>query len=497
MSLRLCQLKSLALSLLILTSCSSPKRDLEIIEDEPILLLESNWFKTNPEHALLDHQGQPVSHLFFDVSPEFTKYGNLVNAVVVTPQNSEYAYQLDLPSGQRTFSHAYCEQRDVWKEDSGTTKHPPYSVAFIPRMLDQLGDPQTVLIWGDPKKMRESLDRHTVRIRLIGAFIQKECPEANCVGKTNWLSRLVYIGIDPVDGRYKNVKDIERFKKVIDWEGVKAHIHNIDGRNFLADKMYPAKKVGHTVNLLQAMKFSGSRSIFMTDQETKKIQAGCHALYDRLWTEVAVERPEDRSPKTTAESMERDKLIKSIKAKNLPAGFAQRFHAFTKKYYDEALVCAKFVYSGNLNQNREKFWFTSYVKAFYLLNGAGYYFDCNNQSWRQNLRSPEGERDFQIKVDLRSCDERDLDLAMSYIPNFTAGLKSAGTPDYYRFVDYDNHRFGTHRKLYSWVKMETKKFDCEEDPNPKIIQTLTTFPEEVEWKRRQVQDVNIRDKNIL
>ncbi len=85
------------------------------------------------------------------------------------------------------------------------------------------------------------------------------------------------------------------------------------------------------------------------------------------------------------------------------------------------------------------------------------------------------------------CDEKDLDQAMNYLPNFIKGLK--GFPNYYRFIDYDTHAFGTHRKLYSWTKQSSRRYDCSVDPNVAIKRDLELFPEEVSWKERDVVDI--------
>src|SRR5688500_10512089 len=98
---RLCQLKSQLLLLLIISSgCSHFKRD----KDPASILLtpmKSQWFTKNPEHSLWDQQGKTQPHQYFDVNPQLSKSDVFINAIVLTPEGSDHAYQLDIASGQR------------------------------------------------------------------------------------------------------------------------------------------------------------------------------------------------------------------------------------------------------------------------------------------------------------------------------------------------------------------------------------------------------------
>ena len=60
---------------------------------------------------------------------------------------------------------------------------------------------------------------------------------------------------------------------------------------------------------------------------------------------------------------------------------------------------------------------------------------------------------------------------------------------FYKFLDYDNHIFGTHQKIYSWVKVKSKYYDCHLDPNPEIKKEIKVFPDDVTWKARYIKDV--------
>lgn len=497
MVLRLCQLKSrslLILSALLLTSCSWRKADQKNTV-ELLTTFPNDWFKRNPEHSLIGGpQSAPLSHLLIDITPEFNASEQLVNVVVATPEGSAHSYNIDLLSGQRYYNHSYCKQNDVWDAYSGTVNRPSFAVAHVPRVLDQLGDPQKVIVWSTRESFQRTAISNYHQVKLIGAYVEQICPEGNCIGKTNWLSKLVFIGIDAEDKNLLAKSSLDVFKKTIDWEKAKAMLENIEGRNFIGENTYPAVKVGPVFPFTEALEFFKKRSIFLTDQELLKIQKSCQGLYDKLWTEVGIERPEDRPATTKEQSEAKHKLITRLKKEKKLAGFAERLKSFTRKYSSEFSTCEKFVYHGNFNHNPEKFWFLAFMDIYYRLHKEGYFFDCRTKTWQRNILNDQGEPIHDLKRDIVLCSEKEFDQAMNYLPNFLTGLK--GEREYFKFIDYDTHSFGTHRKLYTWVKIKSLRFDCRKDPNVEIRKQIKIFPEEVSWKERYSVDYAEKEKII-
>jgi hypothetical protein len=496
MVLRLCQLKSPWIAILILNllvSCSLQKeqeeRTVEILRTFPV-----GWFKVNPKHSLLDNDGNPAAHLFFDTTIDFSLNKQFVNVLVATPQGSPHAYTIDLNSGQRHFTHSFCAHKDIWKSYDFTLNRPPFSSGFIPRVLDQLGQPQKVLIWSNREYFKKNNLNKYQKVKLVGAFIEQVCPEGNCLGRSNWLSKLVFIGVDAEDESLNKIQNTDQFKKTIDWPKSKAYIGNMDGHNFIGDIAYPMTKVGELIEFKDAFNYFKKRSILFTDDELKKIQKGCHALYDQMLSEVGVTKPEDLPSKTPQELNDKIKIQKSLTEKKIPVGFAQRMGNFTQKYFNQITTCEKFVYHGNINQDSESFWFLSYVGMFYRLNRDGFFFDCKNGSWQKNTLDENGRPIHNIKRDFSNCKEEQIDKAMGYLPNFLTSLKSES--HFYRFIDYDNHEFGSHQKMYSWVKLKSARLDCSNDPNTKIINKVRVFPEEIKWKERYIQDLS-KDMKII
>ena len=488
MLLRLCQLKSLMfLTLLLLGSCSYFKADKEIAH-ELLSRSKTEWFSTDPENSLFDQEGKPQTHQFFDVSPNFNNSDTFVNVIILTPEGSNYAHELDLASGQRYYSHSYCSQKDVWNQYSGNISTPTFTIGAIPRYLDQLGEPQQVIIYGGDDKFKRLTDFHEYRVRLVGALIKQSCPEGNCIGKSTWNSKMIFIAVDPQDLRFKDITDIEALKKEVNWKKEKAVIENLDGRNYGGKVSYPATRVGQLIKIEEAMEYYKNNSIFISNKESQKISKGCHSLYEKLWSEVGEEKAEDKPARTLGELKEKLKLIEELKKNRKTVGFSARLSKFVQKYYEDFNSCQKFVYSGNINLNPEKFWFLTYMKIFFKLHHDGYYFNCRTSSWQKNILNEFGKPIYDFKNGIEECKDKNIDLAMTYLPNFLKSIQSSESSSY-RFLDYDHHIFGSHRKIYSWVKISGKKFDCLNDPNEEIRKKLKIFPEDIVWKTRDVKDL--------
>jgi hypothetical protein len=495
MLLRLCQLKSLILILLLVSGGCSFRNKKQHQYNELVSSFNPTWFKNNPNHRLVNTEGAPVAHRFFDVSPDFSKDQKFANIVVTTPAGSPYHYGIDLSSGQSYFSHSFCPQSDVWNRENGTFYTPPFSIGFIPRILDQLGEPQKVIFFGIKDRVKRTSVENFFRAKIIGAYVEQTCPDGNCLGKANWLSRLVFIAVDPDEQKYSSVENIQDFQKEHRWSEIRAAIENLHGRNAMGTHFLPHQKVGNLISFDEALEFFNRNSIHMTRMETKDIRSSCHKLYDKLWKLVGEERPEDRAIKNVAELNEKVKLRNELKAKGKPVGFAQRFQKFTKKYADQTTTCSRFVYAGNLNHDSEKFWFLNHVLLFYRLHRDGYHFDCRRKAWQKTILDNRGEVTYDLKKDIESCGEKELDLAMGYLPNFLRTLKG-NNRNYYKFIDYDNLAQGTHNKIYNWVKVDERQFECKDDPNLKLTRDARVYPEEIRWKPRDIKDIEKEMKII-
>ena len=474
MFLRLCQLKTLVLGLVILNSCTWGREKIAAEGVKP----KAKWFRINQEHALEDTLG-PKRHLFFDAQSRIDWGEGTVKFVALTPQDSRYSYGMDLASGQPFTQHEYCQQKDVWGQYSGNVHRPPYTQGFVPRVLDQLGTPQKI-IYFSRKSVPRAFEQYEARI--IGGYVESLCPVMDCQKLGEWHSRLVLIGVDPEDPDLHEYR-IPQIKEKLNWPKVKGHIENIEGKNFLGNDTFPRWKASEPINLKETLSFFRKRAKFFKGKELLSVQKSCHELYDNLWTKVGEVRLEDLAAESAEAVKQKLEVISLLRANNEPVGFLARFTDFTEKYYKDVLTCSKFIYSGNINQNPEKFWFINYVKAFYLLYQQGYYYHCGGNAWRRNILKENGDYFYSVQDTLKECKIDQIDMAMNYIPNFIRAEKGK-TSEFLRFIDYDNQAMGTHEKIYNWVHFPHIKLTCSNDQHDRFLQSLNVFVDDVSWEAR-------------
>jgi hypothetical protein len=253
-----------------------------------------NWFSKNPQHALQEIGGNPISHKLFDTIPQFQD-DQYVNIVAATIPGGDHSYEFDLVSGQRFYGHSYCSQADIWNNHNSRVGRPDFIVGHIPRVLDQLGKPQKVLFWGEKEKFTEVATTNYLRTKLIGAYIEQVCPQGNCLGKNNWLSRLVFIGVDAEDSQLSNINSVVEFQAKFNWVQIKAVLENMEGRNYIGGKFYPYLKTGDLIEFKDAFNFFKKRSILLTDSELRKIWQLPSTL---SWSMMSVQRCHLKNLKT-------------------------------------------------------------------------------------------------------------------------------------------------------------------------------------------------------
>jgi hypothetical protein len=201
--------------------------------------------------------------------------------------------------------------------------------------------------------------------------------------------------------------------------------------------------------------FLAKQTIRFEQEELFKMQKSCLSLYDMLWNNVYL----NQNPANEFSKLDlKDRLGK-----------------FLQKYLKDYNTCNKYVHPGSPKFNNERFWFLSTFSLFVKLHQEGYYFDCARRAWQGNALSGFGEVVHDIRREFKSCSYSDIKQAFNLLSNFVRNLKD-GDRSYYRFIDYDNHQFGTHERLFSWVKLPASKFECSAPLNFEI------FPEDLSWK---------------
>ncbi len=469
------------------------------------------WLKVEPRFAHLGPDGFYTVHSFFDFAPFPDLKTNKINFVMTTPVGSKFGYDINLHSGQIYRRHNYCPQDDVWNSYSGKIKFPPYSEGFVPRVLDQLGKPLKVLVFGGKKYLSKSgLNRPlSQRIRVVGGVIQQYCENFPCARNSGWLSRLVLLAVNHKDPSFKKIISMTQLKSKIDWNQFKAFFENGYGRQIKGIDERPAFRMLGGVGAKEALQYALSKGHLFKFKEMKKLRDGCHRLYDFMWKKAKqlranVDRANEENSregrvnkrsllvdvkKSIFNVKKNKKKIKKIKKKKLkvaelekelggPKSFKAFFDLFYRPYGEKFLTCTDFVRSSNALINKERHWFFAYLEAFMNLEKLGYVYHCSKRAWVRNSFLANGERQYNKFKIKKNCLSSDLESSFDMGITLLSSLKGGSSPhDYY--VLYDQGHGGSHNRLYSWVESDGKKVSCKK----KVIDYRNEefFPRDVTW----------------
>lgn len=497
MKQRLCQLKTLMILLALCTSCSW-KKEKKINGNEELLTMirDRSHGLAAPEYEWKSIDGEKQDHLFFDVTSGYSRDGRLVNTVILSTADSKNQYKIDLQSGLRYFDHEWCSANDAWKKYSGSLNSIPFSLGVIPGVVDLSGEAQKVFIFGGSKKYKTLQDQNYFQVRLVGSVVQQVCIEGNCLGKKNWPSRLIFLGVDPEDSAFADVRTVQDLKEKINFNEVKAYIENYEGINTLGTKEFPAASMGDFIDFGPAFEFQKKYSVMITPEEREKMVKSCHAIYDKAWRDVGVKTIFDTPSRSTEELKEKIKVRSEWKKAQIPVEFNERLRSFTKKYWTHFVTCSKFVRYPSVNIAPEKFWFLTDIGIFYTLHSDGHYYDCGRKAWSKNTLSNSGEMVHDLKNEIFNCSTRDIDLAFNYLGPYLMGLRNSHK-FYYRFIDYDSHSHGTHAKIYSWIKYRRFESNCSSAVNDQVFQKSQVMPLDHKWEPRDVKEGSSTDLDVI
>lgn len=425
--------------------------------------IEPNWFSTDPRFALTGPDGAAVPHMFYDIDPKINVPGKTLNFIATTPQNFPIERKIDLASGQLTSSRRFCEKSDAWNRYKKTIGLPPFTTGVVPRALDQINEPQKIIVFGQDGYYQKYYLSNYFDARIVGGLIEQVCPARGCVEDKSWLSRLVLVGVQRENQDFKEVKDLESLKKKVDWELVKAFIGNGRGSNNVGGRFYPGYRMGAEVGPSQALAFFEKNSQVFTEASLEKLGSGCRKLYAHMMDEL-----------TTGD-------------------FKDSFKSALKKYGDRAATCQRYVYPFSVNVTPDKHWFFTFILGHIKLVDMGHRYDCGRKFWTTNPRLASGKRMYDVDRAFKGCDARDLDQAMTTLVRYLEVLKESDR-DSLRYVAYDGRGHGTHKKIYGWVDMDNKAQTCANDKKAESFKkSLQTFPDDVHWK--DVKAAALGDKN--
>jgi hypothetical protein len=428
--------------------------------------------------------------MIFDVPLEIDDKEKVVNFVIETPEVADNGMAIDLLSGQHYVNKYYCSQRDTWRRIDRLINKPNYSVGVVPGVLDQLGKPQKIIVFGDSTYYAKHFQTSSFEARIVGGFIEQECPYGGCLNQGDWTSRLVFMGVQKGHKDFDKVSSYDDLSKIIQTDYLRASIENVNGQNYVAGKYYPAYRMGGVVSAKQALSYFKQNSIFLNQAKLKSIQKSCHRLYDVVWdkigkySEYELEIAKLNADKNLSSDQYAARLGELNQLdRNL---FYKRFIRYYKKYEREYKTCTKYVYPSNINENSYKHWFFTYFSAVNLVHGMNNYFDCERKTWRRNPKTITGKRYISLERMFRGCNADQIDSAFNLSVNYLESMHENGYNSY-RYIDYDRGALGTHQKIYSWVPLDNKKMKCEKS-SQMDGKSFKIFPSGVKWKKRALKN---------
>ena len=448
--LGICQFKKHIYSILFLTLLVSGCAKKEVIK--PIIRPTGTWFSTHQKYRFVDIEDSPVSHLFFDFKPMVDIDRKLIDAVVITPENSRFHYDFDLVSGKRFYSHEYCKEKDVWKSYGPDLERPPYTEAIVPRLLDQIKKPQRVIIFGDSQYLSSGKfpQDETIRVKVIGGALEQFCDRFPCDNEKKWKSRLLLFAVSTLDPKFKNISSFGELVKILDWKEVKGFIENGRGRSISGGDSYPAFRLIGQVYPTKAIKYALGKGHLFSSNEITTLRKSCESVYERLFKlRDLVQSGEGSLPK--------------------------EFHKFYLKYWDSFKTCRQYVRASNITYNEKDHWFMEYISAFGHAEDKGFVYQCQTKAWVRNYNSVDGKTLYNQATELKYCTEEGMNLAFERAVNLMTGLSTSGL-SFHRYVEYDSGAKSLHNKIYNWLFVSGKKQSCTKSKTEDLV-----FPNDVSW----------------
>ncbi|MGZ3789693.1 MAG: hypothetical protein ACXVLQ_14285 [Bacteriovorax sp.] len=455
--MRICQLINPVLAL-FLVSCSTPK-----VEDkQEEHLIEANWLKVPLRFAHRDKDDNVLTHPFFDVDPSFKKDKRTINYFVTTPEESAYKYNLDLYSGRLYKEHNYCPVDDVWDFYKGDLERPNFTEGIVPRLYDQNGNPQRIIIFShrDAHPKFKYLPTGYDTAKIVGSLITESCEGYPCDSKNKWKGTQILLGVSPRDDRFTKVNLLNELKSSVDWNYVKSFLANQDGVHQVGKRYYPAVRISRELNLDDTFRYFEKYSVPVKMDELVKWREGCFKLYDDFW--------------------EKSEKIRGQKS-GQQESFLKLFREFYAKDSGQYYACQKLVRPANINDDVRRLWFYAYIQAFFNLEKNGFYYSCSDKSWSYNPKVDD-ERYFNSQArELERCRARDLEKSFEQAINALSLMKNQINKEF-RFVEYDSERGGSHQKIYAWIAENTKAHACKYKKEAIKENQFDFFPQDVGWE---------------
>lgn len=502
-----CPLRELLLiSILILGSCTSKKNKEAKSEVKPELAgkytpvkVQPFWLKGPDFLVPKSDDLEDEFHAFFDAVPFSDPKTNELNVILTMLKDSNFYYQLDTQSGKVFRSKDLCPQEDVWDKYGGTIYRPPFTEAIVPRLLDQLGYPQKVIIFGESRYFpeKEKFGENSYRVRVVGGFLEQYCRYFPCGSTREWMSRLVLVAVNPRDPKFGNIKTMDHLKEKVDWSYVQAFMENYQGRSLRASIEQPAYRALGEVDASDAFNFAFSKGYFFKLPQLKTLKKNCWSIYDFTWKGLEKVRV-NQSKKVKDLVKERNKRVQdqlvALFETNVigdeeidlsidelvTIDFSVFFRYWYKKFGLAFNYCYRFVPAANHRVAPERHWTLDYFALFMKMEELGYIFKCSKKAWVENPILRDGSYTVNPVEEKDNCTTGEFDRAFISLEQFV-NAKAIDHNHFVRYVEYDTGAGGSHQRIFSWIEETGKRMKCKEKYSRK--DQPPAFPPNVTWKR--------------
>jgi hypothetical protein len=491
---------SLALLALFLCSCTKITQRTQSRQAIPV------WFEVPEDYVLLENDGRRPVHAFFDFLPERDVKTRELNMVVTTPIGYPFGYELDLYSGKLFRRHRYCSQDDAWGRGRRVPTRPPVTLGFVPRLLDQAGEPQMVALFGRSRYLNPfTKDTQTSeRVKIVGGGLLQYCRSYPCERRERWLSRLVLIAVNPMDPNYKNIRSIDQLRKRSEWQDFITFMENGLGKNISTAVDQPAYRFTGDITAVRAFEHAFERGYLFNFEAMSTMRRSCHALYDLFWESSELVRSEGaKRLKNENQALAELKRLESERAqtpsflfsnvrndpneqKEQPSArvpitairnYPVFFNYFFENYGREYRACSRFVRDSNLRLNPDRHWYFAFVNAYLHLEDEGMIFLCSRRTWVENLLRVDGTRVYDPKVERANCLASQFDVAFDRSLLYLIAQRRSYRP-HVRYLEFDGFSGGSHQTLYSWVFDNGKRLSCDRS----VENEHPIFPDDIAWK---------------
>lgn len=283
-------------------------------------------------------------HPFYDMMPAYSAKNKEINFFPITTEKSEFWYDFDLLSGKRFFRQKFCWRPDIWNTYDENVNTPPYTAGIIPRILDQSGRAQRIIIFGYNDLKIDEINYQPFRAKIIGGLYLSRCQNEACTenvvysdehqsatlkaseeaglaevlpevlkksengpqtvyhpktGEVTLFGRtlishyspvqLIVVAVNPQDEDLGQVQDLASLKELIDWDYVQAFLANEEGGVDLLGEIHPfSRLLSLELNANEVVKKLIADSIILKVEDMIKMRGPCLKLYDYIWDNLGV-----------------------------------------------------------------------------------------------------------------------------------------------------------------------------------------------------------------